>query len=206
MLVPLSSHRAPPSKCVPPLWLLFHPFVIWLTWATILTPGLRPNSLRHLMALIPPPGASPPESCELNLVFCYPSLFFFPSLASLVCPPRHCCMSKYRGTRILIVMCVNQIKSRINTGSLPCFFTILAPLYFSQGSWATTCRRLIKLVLRNARGPPGNSNSSFHQDIWANGSAQYTHRRVIQAFVSFLTYQCRNLHLSPTYTWMTSPD
>lgn len=132
---PLPSHAGPaffslgtPFKVRTPLWLLFHPSVIWLTWATILTPGLPPNSLRHLMALILPPGASPPESCELYLAFCCPSLFFFPpSLASSVCPPRRYCMSKYRRPRFLIVMCVTQIKNRINTGSLPRFFPFLLP-------------------------------------------------------------------------------
>lgn len=134
----LPSHAGPaffslgtPFKVHTPLWLLSHPSVIWLTWATMLTPGLPPNSLRHLMALILPPGASPPESCELYFAFCYPSLFFFPSLASSVCPPRHYCISKYRGPRLLIVMCVTQIESRINTGNLPHFYHSCSLLFQS---------------------------------------------------------------------------
>ncbi len=84
-LGPVFSHWAPFPKYVPPLWLLFLLSVCWLTQAIILTSGLHPDSLRHLMALILPLEASPPELCASALYSCWAlfgslllfSLFFF---------------------------------------------------------------------------------------------------------------------------------
>lgn len=73
------------SKIRAPLWLLFHPSLCWLTQAIILTSGLHPNSLRHLVALILPPEASPPELCAsapCSYWALFGSLLLFPLFSS----------------------------------------------------------------------------------------------------------------------------
>lgn len=143
------------SKIRAPLWLLFPPSVCWLTQAIILTSGLHPNSLRHLMALILPLEASPPELCAapysywalFGSLLLFSLFFFHASYIVFIRPTSMGNMESSINRRKVLLWSLIQHRLRI-------IFTVsIRPvshscsLYWCQGSWAVTRLQLMKLVL-----------------------------------------------------------
>lgn len=139
MLGPFFSDWAPSPKYVPTMWLLFHPSVCWLTQAIILTSGLCPNSLRHLMALILPLEASPPELCASAffppsyLTLCYSFLSSFPCLLHCFHTATPVWVLWWPNWEMNVVVMkpnITQIKNCINS-ECPPSFPFLLPLLMS---------------------------------------------------------------------------